>query len=244
MGIRHSEIEPRGRSRDFEEYRDAHTHRNFAESAVSEENPYGTVSSDRFEQGERLMYHTDSLRGQFLLASKRLRDPNFFRAAVLLLEHNEEGAMGVIVNRPSSVYVAHALSGHFNVPQSEDVIYVGGPVEPSALSMLHSNPAWGDREMTVIPGVFAGSSAEAFEQIVTSGSEHASPCNYRIYSGYSGWGEGQLESEIARGDWFTVQASASQVFDTHPYEVWDHLLREFQRQHRILPIPCDKAEWN
>ncbi|MBB02532.1 MAG: YqgE/AlgH family protein [Rubinisphaera brasiliensis] len=187
----------------------------------------------------------DSLRGQFLLATRQLRDTNFFRAVVLLLEHNEEGAMGLIINRPSSVNVSHALAGHFDVPCSSDVIYVGGPVEPSALSMLHGNPSWGDRELSVIPDVYVGSSAEAFEAMVLNGgSESDVDANYRIFSGYAGWGEGQLEGEIARGDWFTLEATAPFVFHQRPYDVWDQLLREFHKQHRILPIPADRAEWN
>ncbi|MCA8983348.1 MAG: YqgE/AlgH family protein [Planctomycetaceae bacterium] len=186
----------------------------------------------------------DSLRGHYLLASRQLRDGNFFRSAVLLLEHNSEGAMGLIVNRPSSVNVAHALAGHFNVPTSENVIYVGGPVEPSALSMLHNNPAWGDRELSILPGVYIGNSAEAFEAVVMGDEEPSTSSTYRIYSGYSGWGEGQLEAELSRGDWFTLEASAEFVFDVQPYEVWDRLLSEFHKQHRILPIPGDRAEWN
>lgn len=185
----------------------------------------------------------NSLRGHFLLATRHLHDPNFFRSAVLLLEHNEEGAMGVVVNRPSSVNVAHALSGHFDVPNSDDVIYVGGPVEPSALSMLHNNPAWGDQELSILPGVYIGSSAQAFEEIVISGQKNAS-CQYRIYSGYSGWGEGQLEGEVSRGDWFTLQASPDFVFSNNPYETWEQLLSQFHKAHRLLPIPTDKAEWN
>lgn len=186
----------------------------------------------------------DSLRGQFLLASKQLHDSNFYRSAVLILEHNEEGAMGVIVNHPSSVDVANALAGHFDVSGSEDVIYVGGPVEPSALSMLHSNSAWGDEELTIAPGIYVGSSAEAFEEIVKK--QEGQQCNhlFRIYSGYAGWQGGQLEAEVSRGDWFTLQARDAYVFHHDPYEVWDEMLSEFHKQHRILPIPADKAEWN
>lgn len=185
-----------------------------------------------------------SLRGHFLLATRHLHDPNFFRSAVLLLEHSEEGAMGVVVNRPSSVNVAHALSGHFDVPNSDNVIYVGGPVEPSALSMLHSHSEWGSQELSILPGVYIGSSAKAFEGIVASENQDTETGQYRIYSGYSGWGEGQLEDELSRGDWFTLKASPNFVFNSNPYEIWDELMKEYHKQHRILPIPTDKAEWN
>ncbi|TWT63683.1 YqgE/AlgH family protein [Rubinisphaera italica] len=185
----------------------------------------------------------DSLRGYFLLATKNLHDSNFFRTAVLMLEHNEEGAMGVIVNRPSSVNLAHALVGHFNVPPSENVIYVGGPVEPQALSMLHDNAEWGKSDITVLPNVFVGSSAEAFEEIIM-GEPPECTSSFRVYSGYAGWGSGQLEGEVERGDWFTLKANTELVFSNRPYQLWDDLLQEYYRQHRILPIPAEKAEWN
>ncbi len=186
----------------------------------------------------------DTLRGQFLLATKHLHDPNFFRSAVLLLEHNHEGAMGVIINRPSSVNLAHALVGHFDVPPSESVIYVGGPVEPSALSMLHGDAAWGEDDLAVVPGVYVGGSAEAFEEVVINSTSTGNNVPFRIFSGYAGWGSGQLESEINRGDWFTLQAKSEFVFSDQPYDIWDELIREFHRQHRMLPIPAEKAEWN
>ena len=79
-----------------------------------------------------------SLRGQYLISGKWLRDPNFYKTVVLMVEHNAQGAMGLVVNRPSSVTVAHALSEHFNLPETDDLVYVGGPVEPSALFVLHN----------------------------------------------------------------------------------------------------------
>ncbi len=185
----------------------------------------------------------DSLRGQFLLASKHLLDPNFFRTTVLILEHGEEGAMGVVVNRPSSVNVASALAGHIDVCDSESVIHVGGPVEPSALSMLHENSNWGGEDLKVAPGIFVGVSEEAFKEIVKADFEEPGS-RFRIYSGYAGWQSEQLEAELERGDWFALPASGEFVFHSNPYNVWDDLLSEFHKQHRILPIPADKAEWN
>src|SRR5690606_22251167 len=80
-----------------------------------------------------------SLRGHFLIASQRLRDPNFFRTAVLILEHNAQGAMGLIVNRPTPVSVADALEPHFSLEHCEAKVFQGGPVEPSALFIIHND---------------------------------------------------------------------------------------------------------
>ena len=71
------------------------------------------------------------IKGQFLIAGKQMRDPNFYRSVVLMVEHGESGAMGLVVNRPSNVSGARALSEHFDLPESDQLVYVGGPVEPA-----------------------------------------------------------------------------------------------------------------
>lgn len=151
--------------------------------------------------------------------------------------------MGLIVNRPSSVNVSNALKGHFQVPQSENVIYFGGPVDQQALCMLHNQSSWGDSDLEVVPDVFVGSSADTFENIIGQ-TDQPAVSQFRVYLGYAGWGTGQLEDEIDRGDWHTLPASAGFVFSEKPYLIWEDLLCEFHKQHRILPIPAERAEWN
>ena len=80
----------------------------------------------------------ESLRGHFLIAGCELRDPNFFKAVVLIVEHTEEGAMGLVINRPSSLSVSNALAGHFDIPETGETVYCGGPVEPDAFFVLHN----------------------------------------------------------------------------------------------------------
>ena len=92
-----------------------------------------------------------------MIAAKRLRDPNFYKTVVLMVEHGADGAMGLVINRPSSVTFAHALSEHFKLPETDDLVYVGGPVEPSALFILHNSAELDRKESPLIPGVFVGS---------------------------------------------------------------------------------------
>ncbi len=129
----------------------------------------------------------ESLRGHCLIAAKRLRDRNFYKTVVLMVEHGSDGAMGLVINRPSSVTVAHALSEHFKLPETDDLVYVGGPVEPSALFIVHNSLEFDTDESPVIPGVYVGSSAEVFEQIVRSSAEGNPDLRFRIYSGCAGW---------------------------------------------------------
>ena len=111
----------------------------------------------------------ESLRGHFLIAGPRLRDPNFFKTAVLIIEHSDEGAMGLVVNRPSSVTVANALAGHFDLPQTEDYVFVGGPVDPNALFIIHNAAELSGGELPIAPGVFVGTNSDVFSEVIERG---------------------------------------------------------------------------
>lgn len=186
----------------------------------------------------------ESLRGHFLIAGSRLRDPNFFKTAVLVVEHGPDGAMGLVVNRPSSVTVAHALTGHLELPKNTDLVYVGGPVEPAALFVIHDSPDLDPEEAPVVPGIYMGSSARVFEDIVGGCDDPKRALKYRVYCGCAGWGPGQLDGELERGDWLTLPADPEYVFHENPYSVWDELLSKSFQQKRLFPQSSDHPEWN
>ena len=146
----------------------------------------------------------ESLKGQFLVAGKQLRDPNFFRSVVLMVEHSDSGSMGLVVNRPSNVSVARALSGHYELPENDELVYVGGPVEPSALFVLHSAGEFEEHHSDVVPGIFVGSSPEVFERVIARVVDDTDELLFRIFAGCAGWAPGQLELEVARGAWHVV----------------------------------------
>ncbi|TWT50024.1 hypothetical protein KOR42_37080 [Thalassoglobus neptunius] len=187
---------------------------------------------------------TESLRGKFLVSGPRLRDENFFKSVVLIVEHGEEGAMGLVINHPSSVTVAHALQEHLDLPETQDLVYVGGPVEPAALFVVHNSPALDPTESPVIPDVFMGSSAEVFERILTVSMEPEHELVYRVYGGCSGWGPGQLEGELERGDWLTIDADSNFVYTEDPYSVWDQLIAKTFHSNRLHSTQCDHPDWN
>lgn len=185
-----------------------------------------------------------SLRGQCLIAAKHLRDPNFYKTVVLIVEHGTHGAMGLVINRPSSILVQNALSGHFDFLESSDLAYVGGPVEPSALLMLHNADDLAEGERPVAPGVFIGSSTEAFEQIVQRVAAHTAGLQFRIFLGCAGWAPGQLEGELERGDWYVAPACRSAVFHEDPYVIYECMLQKVAEAHQLLPASCPHPEWN
>jgi len=186
---------------------------------------------------------SDSLKGQFLIAGYRLRDSNFFKTAVLIVEHNEEGAMGLVINRPSEVTVATVLKGHFDLPERNELTYLGGPVEPAALFILHDAAVFDPCEEALVDGLYVASSAETFENVVRAAANE-DPIRYRIYMGCAGWGPGQLEGELSRGDWLVHEALEGFVFHDDPYSVWEDLVNAVYAKHRVLPHPEVSPEWN
>lgn len=156
----------------------------------------------------------DSLRGQLLIAPPHLADPNFAKAVVLIMQHNSEGAFGLVLNRPSTKGIDEVWEEHRGRKcRRQDRLHVGGPV-PGPLLLLHGDPLAGDVE--VVEGVYCCSHADDLEQRV---DEDGPPM--RFYWGYSGWGEGQLEQELQIGSWLTTPAISEHVFHADGTELWD-----------------------
>jgi putative transcriptional regulator len=147
---------------------------------------------------------TSSLQGHFLVASPHLPDPNFFRSVVLMIQHNDSGAFGVVLNRPSRKTVRElwALLGEGGC-HCEQAVYLGGPVEGPLLA-LHTHPACAQND--VLPGLFMATRKEYLKRVFQSESR------YRIFCSYSGWGPGQLESELEAGGWLTHPATLDDIF--------------------------------
>lgn len=185
-----------------------------------------------------------SLQGSFLVAANHLRDPNFYRSVVLILEHNSEGAMGLIVNRPSPMTIAGALSQYGPVECGDAPVYVGGPVEPTSLYILHNSVKLGQTDQEIAPGIFLTGSEDSFDQVVRSEKKSETAIKFRLLSGYSGWGGGQLESELDRGDWHTVPADGPLFLEEDPYGIWEICTRRLHRANRMLPHDVRNPDWN
>ena len=146
-----------------------------------------------------------SLAGHFLIASPQLADPNFLRAVVLLIHHNEQGAFGVILNRMTDSTVKELWQEVAQTPCALDRhLNLGGPVS-GPLMALHTDPAMG--EIEVLPGLYFAAQREHLEQLVSRGEQVL-----RLFVGHSGWGQGQLERELAEGSWLTLPATIEYVF--------------------------------
>ena len=147
----------------------------------------------------------ETLQGQFLVASTKLADPNFFRTVVLIVRHNDEGAMGMVVNRPATLTVREVwekVTG--SGCETTEHLHVGGPC-PGPLMALHERIDLADLEVT--SGMYFTADPENIAQLI--GQQHLS---VRYFAGYAGWGPGQLEAEIGSGAWHIEPAAAEQLF--------------------------------
>jgi putative transcriptional regulator len=179
-----------------------------------------------------------------LIAARSLRDPNFFKSVVLIVEHNGEGAMGVVVNRPSGVTVAHALKKHFELPETGEMVHIGGPVERNALFILHNADDLEASETPIIDGLFVGSSPDTFENVIQRAAASDPELKYRVYFGCAGWGPDQLEGEVGRNDWLILPARLGLVFHPEPYNVWDEAVTEHRHVKPVVPGAPANPEWN
>jgi len=153
-----------------------------------------------------------SLAGHFLVASRYLRDPNFAQSVVLMIHHDQDGAVGVVINRPSDKTVRDVWQLIGNDPcDRDDFIYVGGPV-PGPLVALHSIEAFSDHE--VLPGLYVSTKRDALDLIVRK-----KDVSLRLCSGNAGWGSGQLEGEMEAGGWLSTPATVDDVFADHE-SIW------------------------
>ena len=158
-----------------------------------------------------------SLKGQLLIASPKLLDPNFAQTVVLMVQHDESGAMGLILNRALDTSIKDAWEQVSEAPCEIDApIHQGGPVE-GPLMLVHNNPAFPDLE--IMPGVFFTTERENVEGLV---SHHTGPVKFFV--NYAGWRPGQLEGEIEQGGWYTAPATEGQVF-TDADDLWLKLCR-------------------
>jgi len=188
---------------------------------------------------------SESLRAHFLIAVKGLRDPNFFKTVVLMVEDGESGSMGLVVNRPSELTVQRVLQAHFDLPDLEDLVYTGGPVEPTALFIVHNSVDADPDEHPLVPGLFVGSTEEAFQDVVRQIGEGDANIKFRIFRGCAGWAPDQLENELNRGDWLAIPASAEQILSHDPYNLWEELAAQAGRELGIIPRGSGgNPEWN
>ena len=181
------------------------------------------------------MSATDFLRGRLVVATPALGDPNFSHTVVFLLDHGAEGALGIVLNRPSAVPVADTLPRWESLAAEPEVMFVGGPVQPEAVVALGSPRGEVEAVQPVVPGVgVVDLRADPLSLI-------GDVARLRLFAGYAGWGEGQLEAEIEEGGWFVVDATPDDVLGDDPDQLW---VRVLERQGGVFRTVSEDPSLN
>jgi putative transcriptional regulator len=177
----------------------------------------------------------DSLQGQLLIASPRLVDPNFVHSVVVMVQHNDDGALGLILNRPLQTTIKEVCEKALDIPcELEAALHQGGPCE-GPLMVVHTNETQSDIE--VFPGVFFTTDREKIEWLLNHNDGAI-----KFFVGYAGWAAGQLESEIETESWLIAPADARVVLDGD-LEQWSKLMTHLTLGKWIDPerIPEDPS---
>jgi putative transcriptional regulator len=177
----------------------------------------------------------EPVAGSLLVAAPTMADPNFARTIVLLLDAGNDGALGVVLNRPTELEVAAVLAPWAEVVSGPDVLFQGGPVETDsalAVAAIRNDSQADDEEPVGWRRVFASTGLVDLDAPVELLAPAVS--SLRIFAGYAGWGAGQLEDEIAEGAWYVVPAESGDAFLDDPSGLWARVLRRQGGQLAML----------
>jgi putative transcriptional regulator len=178
----------------------------------------------------------ESMRGQLLVAGPALLDPNFWRTVVLVVEHNEEGALGLVLNRPSETSVGEAVPQLETLLDPEDRLFIGGPVQPSAVIVLAEFEEPTDAALLAFDDVGVLGTSSAPDEI------SASVRSGRAFLGHAGWGPGQLDGELERGDWILEPAQLGDPFSNDADGLWSEVLTRKGGSYALLArMPADPS---
>lgn len=158
-------------------------------------------------------------KGKFLVAGRNVTDPRFSETVVFLVSYDADGAMGLVINRPLA-----KLSGVFpeigGLKDRTDKLFFGGPVRTDQMFMLVRSNGWPEDSTHVFKDVYVSGSKALLLRMIGKGETGR---RFRVFAGYAGWSARQLEQEVARGDWYVVQADAESIFEKEPSEIWPEL---------------------
>lgn len=159
----------------------------------------------------------------FLIAVPQMGDPNFSKSVVLILQHGEEGALGLVINRPTEITLDRFAEGQkisCHKSLSQKVVFRGGPVQIERGWILHADDSVEEKQL-VVPGLYVSTGSLALADLM---GRDGRP--FRLYLGYAGWGAGQLEKEMIEGAWITAKADSKYVFETDSDRIWNRILTD------------------
>ena len=177
-------------------------------------------------------------KGSLLVASPSLKDPHF-RETVVLVCHDEAGrTLGVIINRPTELSLSEVFPDIAGLQDLSDTLFEGGPVQQNVLIMLFRSKTGSDHTKTVIDGVYWGGDRKKLASMVPGSDPQE---RFRVFAGYAGWSQRQLEAELAGGFWTSVPADVSHIFDSDPATLWEELVHQSTNPLNFVSFPTSKV---
>ncbi|RMF28442.1 MAG: YqgE/AlgH family protein [Bacteroidetes bacterium] len=177
--------------------------------------------------------------GQVLLAEPFMLDPNFKRSAVLLCEHGPEGSIGFIFNKRLDMRVDSLIN---DFPEFNSRVFFGGPVQTDTIHYLHNVGDLLEGSIQVAEGVWWGGDFQKLKFLIDS--QLVLPKNIRFFVGYSGWSEGQLESELEWGSWVMADMDPNYLFKSRPEQLWSQIMRNKGSTYTVIAQMPDAVTWN
>ncbi len=177
----------------------------------------------------------DIASGTLLIADPFLKDPNFMRTVVFICEHQAEGSFGFVLNRKEEVLLGDLIN---DLAGCDFPVYYGGPVQMDALHFLHQCPQLISGSIEITDGIFWGGNFEEVTALINDGTLQQQ--HIRFFLGYSGWGEGQLDSEMKEKSWLTTYGTRKLVFHRNESMIWPDAIKQIGGQYeQIIHYPID-----
>jgi putative transcriptional regulator len=159
--------------------------------------------------------------GRFLVASRSLQDPHFARTVVYLLQHDDKGSLGLVINRTLDITLGEALPGNELPHLGDSRLSYGGPVSVRHIIMLLRDDAAPSQAIHITDGIYASNNMDLLRELDDANKPAA---ELRLFAGHAGWSAGQLQQELNRDDWFVVPGETAPVFDTTGSRLWERLI--------------------
>ena len=177
-------------------------------------------------------------KGSLLVASSSLKDPHFRETVVLICNYEAGGALGVIINRPTELSLSEVFPDIVELKDHSDTLYEGGPVQQNVLIMLFRSKSGSDNTKVVIDGVYWGGDRKKLASMLSEADPQE---RFRVFAGYAGWSQRQLEAELAGGFWTMVPANIPNIFDRDPATLWEELLHHSTNPRNFVSYPTRPA---
>jgi putative transcriptional regulator len=167
-------------------------------------------------------------KGNILISEPYLGDPNFERSVVLVCENNNEGTLGFVLNKPSLITFDTVMK---NADDFKELLFIGGPVAQDSLHFIYRNRIKMDGSIEISQNLYWGGNFEELMQLIRNKKVKGE--DFRFFLGYSGWGEGQLDEEMAQNSWIVTNTSSNEIFDIKAEELWREILKNMGGKYKM-----------